>query len=174
MFAKPTNKPMVLGWLNPLANGWLTIRQDKTRQDKVGFGSSNQNQNPPYSLVSQPIKEGFLSCPFFLRAHPKRAKPTARSAVFNRLSTSFQQSPERRALAMFDYRNKVKTKACPICSESRPLDWFGPELKFVEYKKDGTIRRTIRYRKYLACWKCRAAKRINTLSRIPISDEMGR
>lgn len=75
---------------------------------------------------------------------------------------------------MFDYRNKIKTKACPICSESRPLDWFGPELKFVEYKKDGTIRRTIRYRKYLACWKCRAAKRINTLSRIPICDEMGR
>ena len=174
MFEKPNAKPMVLGWQNPLANGCLTLKQNKTKQEEVGFGSSNQNQNPPYVLVGQPIKKGFLSWSFFLRAHPRRAKSTTRSTVFNRLSTGFQQSPERRALAMFDYRNKIKTKACPICGESRPLDWFGPELKFVEYKKDGTIRRTIRYRKYLACLKCRAAKRINTLSRIPISDEMGR
>ena len=174
MPTKPTKKPMVLGWLNPLANGWLTIRQDKTRQDKVGFGSSNQNQNPPYSLVSQPIEKGFLSWSFFLRAHPKRAKPKARSTVFNRLSTGFQQSPEGRVFAVLDYRNNVEAKACPICGESRPLDWFGPELKFVEYKKDGTVRRTIRYRKYLACWKCRAVRRIKTLSRIPFSDEMGR
>ena len=91
MFAIPTKKPMVLGWLNPLANGWLTIRQDKTRQDKVGFGSSNQNQNPPYVLVSQPIKTDFLSWFFFLRAHPKRENPTTQSTVFNRLSTGFQQ-----------------------------------------------------------------------------------
>lgn len=75
---------------------------------------------------------------------------------------------------MFGYRNNVETKACPVCGENRPLDWFGPELKFVEYKRDGTIRRTIRYRKYLACWRCRAVRRINTLSRIPVSDEMGR
>lgn len=170
MFTKPTKKPMVLGWLNPLANGWLTIRQDKTRQDKVGFGSSNQNQNPPCSLVGQPIKKGFLSWSFFLRAHPRCAKPTARSTVFNRLSTGFQQSPERRVLAM--YQNNIKTKTCPICGDSRPLGWFGPELKFVEYKRDGTARRTIRYRKYLACWKCRAVERIGTLSPIPFSDEM--
>ena len=50
MNSKTTSKPMVLRWLNPHANGRLTIRQDKTIQDKVGFGSSNQNQNPPYSL----------------------------------------------------------------------------------------------------------------------------
>lgn len=172
MFEKPNAKPVVLGVLNPLANGCLTIKQNKTKQEEVGFGFSNQNQNPPYLLVSQPIKKGFLSWSFFLRAHPRCAKPTTRSTVFNRLSTGFQQSPERRALAMFDYRNKIKTKACPVCGESRSLDWFGPELKFVEYKKDGTVRRTIRYRKYLACWKCRAAKRIKTLSPIPLSDEM--
>lgn len=72
------------------------------------------------------------------------------------------------------YQNNIKMKTCPICGDSKPLDWFGPELKFVEYKKDGTIRRTIRYRKYLACWKCRAVRRINTLSPIPVSDEMVR
>lgn len=172
MFEKPNAKPVVLGVLNPLANGRLTLKQNKTKQEEVGFGSSNQNQNPPYSLVSQPIKKGFLSWSFFLRAHPGRAKPTTRSIVINRLSTGFQQSPDRGIFAMFDYRNKIKTKACPVCGESRSLDWFGPELKFVEYKKDGTVRRTIRYRKYLACWKCRAAKRIKTLSPIPLSDEM--
>lgn len=56
MFAKPKAKPVVLGVLNPLANGRLTIKQNKTKQDEVGFGSSNQNQNPPYLLVSQPYK----------------------------------------------------------------------------------------------------------------------
>lgn len=35
MFSEPISKPMVLGWRNPLANGRLTIRQDKTRQDKT-------------------------------------------------------------------------------------------------------------------------------------------
>lgn len=89
MFAKPIEKPMVLGWLNPLANGWLTIRQDKTRQDKAGFGSSNQNQNQPYLLVSQPIKKGFLSWFFFLRAHPNRKNPEPRNTVFNGFSTEF-------------------------------------------------------------------------------------
>lgn len=39
MSTKPYTKPVVLGWLNPLANGWLTIKQYKTIQDKVGFGS---------------------------------------------------------------------------------------------------------------------------------------
>lgn len=41
---------------------------------------------------------------------------------------------------MVHCQNKIKTKTYPICGESRPLDWFGPELKFVEYKKDGTVR----------------------------------
>lgn len=89
MSIKPNAKPMVLGWLNPPANGRLTLKQNKTKQQEVGFGSSNQNQNPPYLLVSQPIKKGFLSWFFFLRAHPKRANPTYRNAVFNGFSTWF-------------------------------------------------------------------------------------
>nr|DAP22478.1 MAG TPA: hypothetical protein [Caudoviricetes sp.] len=31
MTCKPNAKPLVLGWLNPLANGRLTIKQNKTR-----------------------------------------------------------------------------------------------------------------------------------------------
>ena len=38
MTCKPNAKPLVLGWLNPLANGRLTIKQNNTKQDKVGFG----------------------------------------------------------------------------------------------------------------------------------------
>ena len=37
MQLKPDSKPVVLGWLNPLANGCLTIKQNKTRQDRVGL-----------------------------------------------------------------------------------------------------------------------------------------
>lgn len=37
MFAKPKAKPVVLGWLNPLANGRLTIKQNKTKQEGVGL-----------------------------------------------------------------------------------------------------------------------------------------
>ena len=47
MSIKPNAKPTVLGWLNPPANGRLTIKQNNTKQDKVAFGSLNQNQNPP-------------------------------------------------------------------------------------------------------------------------------
>lgn len=37
MFAKPREKPVVLGVLNPLANGRLTIKQNKTKQEGVGL-----------------------------------------------------------------------------------------------------------------------------------------
>ncbi len=37
MQLKPDAKPVVLGWLNPLANGCLTIKQNKTKQDRVGL-----------------------------------------------------------------------------------------------------------------------------------------
>lgn len=75
---------------------------------------------------------------------------------------------------MLDYRNNVETKTCPICGESRPLDWFGHELEHTVCKKDGTSQRVIRYRRYLACWKCRAVKRTDTLSPIPFSEVMQR
>lgn len=47
MLVKPNRKPLVLEWLNPLANGWLTIRQDKTRQDKAGFWFLEPKPKPP-------------------------------------------------------------------------------------------------------------------------------
>lgn len=88
MTCKPNAKPLVLGWLNPLANGRLTIKQNNTKQDKVGFGSLNQNQNPPYLLVSQLYKQGFFSCFFSLRSCFVRLI----RAPEKRLSTGFQQS----------------------------------------------------------------------------------
>lgn len=87
MFAKPKAKPVVLGVLNPLANGRLTIKQNKTKQDEVGFGSSNQNQNPPYLLVSQPYKQGSFSCFFSLRSCFVRLI----RAPAKRLSTGFHR-----------------------------------------------------------------------------------
>lgn len=44
MTCKPNAKPLVLGWLNQLANGRLTIKQNKTKQDKAGFGSGTKTK----------------------------------------------------------------------------------------------------------------------------------
>lgn len=44
-------------------------------------------------------------------------------------------------------QNRIVTKTCPVCGVSRPLDWFGQEQKLVDYKKDGTVRKVVRYRK---------------------------
>ncbi|WP_419052360.1 hypothetical protein [Enorma massiliensis] len=88
MSIKPNAKPTVLGWLNPPANGRLTIKQNNTNQDKVGFGSLNQNQNPPYLLVELTNKQGFFSCFFSLRSCFARLI----RAPAKRLSTGFQQS----------------------------------------------------------------------------------
>lgn len=68
--------------------------------------------------------------------------------------------------------NRIATKVCPACGESRPLDWFGQEMKLVDYKKDGTVRKVVRYRKYHTCWKCRALKRSNLLAVPPIHEVM--
>ena len=64
--------------------------------------------------------------------------------------------------------NRIETMACPFCGSVRPTDWFGPELKHVEYEK-GTLRvkKVVRYRKYKACWKCREVKRINATNTPP-------
>lgn len=92
MFDKPKAKPVVLGVLNPLANGRLTIKQNNTKQDKVGFGYSNQNQNPPDLLVSQLYKQGSFSCFFSLRSCFVRLI----RAPAKRISTGFQQSFQQR------------------------------------------------------------------------------
>ena len=88
MTCKPNSKPMVLGWLNPLANGRLTIKQNKTKQDKVGFGSLNQNQNPPYVLDRLTNKQVYFSCFFSLRSCFVRLIRTTAEWF----STGFQQS----------------------------------------------------------------------------------
>lgn len=98
MPVNPIAKPLVLALLNPLANGCLTIRQDKTKQDKVGFGSRNQNQNPPYLLVSQLYKQGCFSCFFSLRSCFSRII----RAPSKHISTGFQQSfPQRHETRCF-------------------------------------------------------------------------
>lgn len=94
MQLKPDAKPVVLGWLNPLANGCLTLKQNKTKQNKAGFGSSNQNQNPPY-LLSVNLTSKVIS----LASSLCEAVATARhEGSMTCLSTGFQQgfpqSPE--------------------------------------------------------------------------------
>lgn len=69
------------------------------------------------------------------------------------------------------HHSRIETKVCPICGNHRPLDWFGQETKLVDYKKDGRVRNVVRYRRYYACWKCRAVKGIDTLA-IPPFDEV--
>jgi hypothetical protein len=98
MNVKPNAKPLVLGWLNPPAKGRLTLKQNKIKQEGAGFGSSNQNQNPPNLLVGLTDKKGFFSCFFFCgRIENAKTRPPA-----ERLSTSFpqgfQQPPSRREL----------------------------------------------------------------------------
>lgn len=92
MVTEPNIKPVVLGWQNPFANWCLTLKQNKTKQDKVGFGSLNQNQNPPYLLVSQLYKQGLFSCFFSLRSCFVRLI----RAPSKRFSTRFQQSFQQR------------------------------------------------------------------------------
>lgn len=92
MQIKPDAKPLVSGWLNPLANCRLTPIQNNTKQNKVGFGSLNQNQNPPYLLVGQLYKQGFFSCFFscFFSSPPCFARLIRATA--EKFSTGYQQS----------------------------------------------------------------------------------
>lgn len=60
--------------------------------------------------------------------------------------------------------NNVPEKVCPYCGYSRPLDWFGAELKHEVRNTSGRVVRVIRYRKYVACWQCRGMKHIGTLT----------
>lgn len=63
------------------------------------------------------------------------------------------------------FQSNVPEKVCPYCGDSRPLDWFGGELKHeIRDKRTGHVVRTIRYRKYVACWRCRGIKHIGTLT----------
>lgn len=63
------------------------------------------------------------------------------------------------------FQNNVPERVCPCCGTSRPLDWFGKELKHeIRDKRTGRVTRIVSYRKYVACWRCRGIKRITTLT----------
>lgn len=85
-WVKPICKPMVSVRLNPCAKSGLTLKQNKTIQDRVGFVLKTK---PTHLLVSQPNKQGSFSCFFFLRALPKRTDRRFRTVVFNMFSTEF-------------------------------------------------------------------------------------
>lgn len=89
MNAKPIQKPSVMPSVNPCGTSRLNIRQDKTRQDnKAGFGSQNQNQNPPNLLAGQPYERVCFSWFFSLR-FASAERHLVSSETF---STSYQQS----------------------------------------------------------------------------------
>ena len=63
------------------------------------------------------------------------------------------------------FQNNVPEKVCPHCGKSYPIDWFGQELKHeIRDKRTGHVTRIVRYRKYVACWRCRGIHRITTLT----------
>ena len=63
------------------------------------------------------------------------------------------------------FQNNVPERVCPYCGTSRPLDWFGKELKHeIRDKRTGRVTRIVSYRKYVACWRCRGIHRITTLT----------
>lgn len=89
MFTKPNEKPSVLDWLNPLANGWLTIRQDKTRQDKTRWVLVPRTKTKTHRtclLVNLSSKVFFLGSSFCERIQSAQTRPL--EAQF---STGFQQ-----------------------------------------------------------------------------------
>lgn len=61
------------------------------------------------------------------------------------------------------YQGRVAEKTCPHCGKKRPLDWFGPEFKDqIVDARTGKVTKVVRYRKYVACWRCRWIHRITT------------
>lgn len=88
MQLKPDAKPVVLGWLNPLANGCLTIKQNKTKQDRVGLVLKTK-PNPLTCLsVNLTSKVLFLAssfCEHFRNARIGDFDPL----FFNMFSTEF-------------------------------------------------------------------------------------
>lgn len=53
---------------------------------------------------------------------------------------------------------RIEMKVCPYCHKKRPLDWFGKRARKIIVSRKGTHEKvnTIYYRKFKACWKCRA------------------
>lgn len=64
--------------------------------------------------------------------------------------------------------NRIPEHRCPICGERRPTDWFGSELKKTSVdEKTMLTKKTVRWRKYLGCWRCRELGRNTDLTPIP-------
>lgn len=69
------------------------------------------------------------------------------------------------------HENRIKLEACPICGVERPEDWFGPELKYVERNRlTAKTERVIRYRKYVACWRCRELRANRDRRVVPVEE----
>lgn len=165
---KPNRKPTP----NPLAKSGLSLIQYNTKQKGWVFESLDSTQKPTTPLVRYCIKQGFLSWFFFLSAIEFRASRNPSKTVLPKFSTKFctttvLQGKEGRNMGTYNphFQNNVPERVCPFCGTSRPLDWFGKELKHeIRDKRTGHVLRTIRYRKYVACWRCRGIKRITTLT----------
>ena len=87
MFAKPKAKPVVLGWLNPLANGRLTIKQNKTKQDRVGLVLKTKPN--PLTCLSVNLTSKVISLASSLCKHFRNARICDFRPLF---STGFPQS----------------------------------------------------------------------------------
>ena len=87
MQLKPDSKPVVLGWLNPLANGCLTIKQNKTRQDRVGLVLKTKPN--PLTCLSVNLTSKVISLASSLCKHFRNARIGDFDPLF---STCFPQS----------------------------------------------------------------------------------
>lgn len=71
------------------------------------------------------------------------------------------------------YENKLAFERCPFCGAQRSADWFGPELRAdVRDEKTGKVKRVIRYRKYVGCWRCRELRGHRGLRMPPVSEAL--
>lgn len=98
MISKPDAKPLVSGWLNPLANDRLTLKQNKTKQKEVGFGSRTKTKTHRTRLPVNPTSEvPFLASSFarrFAKSRRARAKNDFQQ-VFNNVFNSSQERSRR-------------------------------------------------------------------------------
>ena len=69
------------------------------------------------------------------------------------------------------HENRIELKACPFCDKRKPADWYGPEFEYVERnEKTGKVERTVRYRKYVGCWRCRELRGLCALRKPPVKE----
>ena len=165
---KPTRKPTA----NPLAKSGLSLIQNNTKQKGWVFGSPTQSKNPPPRLLGIATSKVFFLGSSFL-AHSVFAIAAKVNLsiqhVFHKVLHIDSSRVKQRGDGMGTYnpyfQNNVPEHVCPFCGTSRPLDWFGKELKH-EIRDKRTGPRSAHYplSQYVACWRCRGIKRITTLT----------